>query len=103
VERGGSLPHPIITRPGAGTHHDSEFGHVGTCDCRDELGAVLGYTALFGVGADHEATDVLEEDERDASLSAELDEVCAFERRLGEENAVVGDYADLVAVYSGEA
>ncbi len=80
AERGGSLPHPIITRPCASAHNDSEFGHVGTCDCRDELGAVLGYAAFFGVGADHEAADVLEEDERDASLSAELDEVCAFER-----------------------
>ncbi len=80
VEGGGSLPHPIITRAGASTYDDSEFGHVGTCDCRDELGAVLGYAALFGVGADHEATDVLEEDERDASLSAKLNEVRAFER-----------------------
>jgi len=80
VERGGSLPHPIITRAGASTYDDSEFGHVGTRNCGDELGAVLGYAALFGVGADHEAADVLEEDGWYTSLSTELDEVCAFER-----------------------
>ena len=43
---------------------------------------------------DHEAGDVLEEDERHAPLAAELDEVRAFLRGLGEEHAVVREDPD---------
>lgn len=64
---------------------------------------MLGDAVALGLGADHEARDVLEEDERDAALGAELDEVGALLGRGGEEDAVVGDDADLVAVDGGEA
>ena len=46
---------------------------------------------------DHEAGDVLQEHERDLALRAELDEVRAFLRRFGEQDAVVGDDADGIA------
>lgn len=98
-----SSTHTIISCASASTYHDSELGDVSTGDCCDELRAVFGYAAFFGVGADHEATDVLEEDEGDAALGAELDEVCAFEGGFGEEDAVVGEDADGVAVDAGEA
>ena len=52
---------------------------------------------------DHEARDVLQEDERDAPLRRELDEVRAFLRRLGEEDAVVREDRDGVALDLGEA
>ena len=52
---------------------------MGTCYCGYELCTVLGYPALFGIGANHEAAYVLEEDEGNVALGAELDEVCAFE------------------------
>ncbi len=42
--------------------------------------------------------DVLEEDERDVALGAELDEVGALERRLAEEHAVVRHNAHGVPV-----
>ena len=44
--------------------------------------------------ADHEARDVLQEQQRDAALVAELDEVRALQRRFGEQDAVVRDDAD---------
>ena len=52
---------------------------------------------------DHEAGDVLQEHERDAALRAELDEVRALQRRLGEQDAVVGDDADRIAPDAREA
>ena len=53
--------------------------------------------------ADHEPGDVLQEDERDPAPAGELDEVGALQRRLREEDAVVGEDAHRVAVQVGEA
>lgn len=75
----GYIPHAIIARAGTSPEHDGEFGHVGAGHGRDELGAVLGDAALFRVAAYHEAADVLQEDERDVPLRAELYEMGAFE------------------------
>ncbi len=53
--------------------------------------------------ADHETGDVLQKDQRDAALRAQLDEVRALQRRLGKQDAVVGDDADRHAVQVGES
>ena len=53
----------------------------------------LAMPAGLVLAADHEPGDVLQEDERDPALAGELDEVRALERRLGEEDAVVGEDA----------
>src|SRR5207253_3343751 len=50
-----------------------------------------------------EAGDVLQEHERDAALAAELDEVRALLRRLGEENAVIREDPDRDALDPREA
>ncbi len=47
---------------------------------------------------DHEAGDVLQEQQSDTAAVAELNEVRALLRRLREQDAVVGDDADRVAV-----
>ena len=98
-----SSAHAVVPRAGTGPDDDGELGYVGAGDRGDEFGAVFGDAALFGVGADHEAADVLEEDEGDAALGAELDEVGAFEGGGGEEDAVVGEDTDGVGVDVGEA
>ena len=67
------------------------------------LAPSLGDAAVLVLAADHEAGDVLQEHQRDAALVAQLDEVRALERRLAEQDAVVGDDADLVAPDPGEA
>ena len=74
-----NLPHPIISCTCACTYNDCKFRNVGTCYCGHELCTVLGYATLFGIGANHEAAYVLEEDKGNVALAAELDEVCAFE------------------------
>src|SRR5439155_20804587 len=53
--------------------------------------------------ARHEARDVLQEDERDLALAGELDEVRAFLRGLGEEDAVVREDRDRETLDPGEA
>ena len=62
-----------------------------------ELRAVAGDAAALGLGADHEAGDVLQEQQRDVALVAQLDEMRALERRFGEQHAVVGQDADRIA------
>ena len=47
--------------------------------------------ALLGRSADHEARDVDEEDERNAALLAQLDELRRLERRRRQEDTVVGN------------
>jgi hypothetical protein len=92
-------PHPIY-RPAAADDH-RELRHLRLNRGhhlhrrRDPAGLVL--------LPDHEAGDVLQEDERHAALRAQLDEVRAFERRLGKQDAVVGDDADGVPPDSCEA
>src|SRR6202043_1142848 len=65
--------------------------------------AVLGDAARLVFAPDHEARDVLQEDERDAALRAELDEMRALERAFREQNAVIGDDADGIAPDAGES
>src|SRR4028118_2106265 len=76
---------------------------VGVGDGRDELRAVLGDAAVLVLLADHEAGDVLQEDERYAARAAQLYKVRALERALGEQDAVVGQDSDRVPVDVGEA
>src|SRR5207244_120355 len=71
---------------------------LGARDRRDELRAVACDPAGLVLLADHEARDVLQEDERQLALARELDEVRALLRRLGEEDAVVREDADRVAL-----
>src|SRR5882672_4146575 len=108
-------PHPEEARPvGAAAHavvagaeraadDQRELRHLGRRDRLHHLRAVLGDAARFVLLADHVAGDVLHEEERDAALRRELDEVRGFERRLGEEDAVVGEDRHRVAVQAGEA
>ncbi len=53
--------------------------------------------------ADHEAGDVLQEQQRDLALRAQLDEVRALERAFGKHHPVVGDHAHRLSVQVGKA
>ena len=52
---------------------------------------------------DHEAGDVLQEDQRDLALAAQLDEMRALQRAFGKQHAIVGDDADRHAVQMRKA
>ena len=53
--------------------------------------------------ADHEADDVLQEQQRNAALAAQFDEVRGLQRAFGKQDAVVADDADRHAVEMREA
>ena len=99
----GASAHPVVAGAEAAADHDRELRDFGAGDRHDELGAVFGDAAVFVLLADHEAGDVLQEEQRRAALRAELDEVRAFERALAEENAVVGEDADRMPLDARES
>ncbi len=84
------VPHAVISRAGTRTKYYRELWYFRTCNRRDQLRTVLGNAAPFGLGADHEAADVLEKEQGDTTLAAKLNKVRAFEGGFGEEDAVVG-------------
>src|SRR5262245_26447855 len=69
----------------------------------DHLRAVLGNATDLGFTSDHEAGDVLQEDEWDAALVTQLDEMRRLESGLTEKDSIVGDNADWVSVNARKA
>ena len=55
---------------------------------------MLGDPFRFVFPADHEPRDVLEEQQRDAALLREFDEMRALDRAFAEQNPVVGEDRD---------
>src|SRR5690606_20173398 len=90
--------HAVVSGAEGAADDDGEFGDAGAGDGGDHFRAVFGDAAGFVVAAHHEPGDVLQEDEGDGAPVAQFDEVGAFERGFGEQDAVVGDDADGVAV-----
>jgi hypothetical protein len=99
----GAPAHAVVAGAVAAADDHRVFRHAGGGDRRHHLGAVLGDAAGLVFAADHEARDVLQEQQRDVALARQLDEVRALERALAEQDAVVGEDADGKAVDVGEA
>ena len=95
--------HAVVARAETSADDDGELRHFRARDGRNELRAVFGDAAVFVLFADHEAGDVLQEEQRRSALRAEFDEVRAFERAFAKQNAVVGDDADRMAFDAREA
>src|SRR5437879_4024349 len=95
VERASA--HPIVSGAVAAADDDSKFRDLRARNSRDHLRAVFSDTARLILPPDHEPRDVLQEHERNAALTAQLDKVRAFLRRLRIENAIVGDDADRIS------
>ena len=90
--------HAVVAGTVAAADDHGELGHRRGGDRGHQLGAILGDAAGLVFPSDHEAGDVLQEHQRDAALAAQLDEVRALQRRFGEQDAVVGEDADRIAV-----
>ena len=99
----GAPAHAVVAGAEAAADDHGEFRHIRGGDRGHELGAVLGDAAGLVLLADHEAGDVLQEQQRDAALARELDEMRALERALAEQDAVVGEDADRDALDVREA
>src|SRR5262249_52323293 len=85
----GAAAHRVVAGAERAARYHGELRYLGVRHGHDELRAVARDPPGLVLGADHEARDVLQEDQRDAPLAAELYEVRALLRRLGEEHAVV--------------
>ena len=79
--------HPVVARAEGAADDDRELRHLRAGDCLASF-APSRHAAGLVLGADHEARDVLEEDEGHLALTGELDEVGALLGGLGEEDAV---------------
>ncbi len=95
--------HAVIAGAIGAADDQRDLRHRGAGDGGDQLGAVLGDAARLVAASDHEAGDVLQEEERDLPLAAELDEMRPLQRRFGKQDAVVGQDADAYALDGGEA
>ena len=84
-----NVPHAIVASPCAGPDNNREFGHVHTAHSRYQLGAVLRNAPFLGILPDHEARDVLQEDEWYLALPTQLHKVCALQGALAKEDAIV--------------
>src|SRR5690606_18129975 len=82
---------------------DGELGNLCAGDGGDQLGPVFGDALGLVFAADHEAGDVLQEDQRNFALAGQFDEVRSLQGGLGEQHAVVGQNGDGIAPDAGKA
>src|SRR5690606_25652103 len=85
----GASAHAVVSSAEGAADDDGELRHRGRGNRRHHLGSMAGDAFVFVLAADHEAGDVLQEDERDPTLAAQFNEVSAFLRRFGKQDAVV--------------
>mmetsp|Transcript_30667 Transcript_30667/g.88944 ORF Transcript_30667/g.88944 Transcript_30667/m.88944 type:complete len:361 (+) Transcript_30667:104-1186(+) len=94
----GSAAHAIVARAVASGDNNGDLGHICARHRVDHFRAVPRDAALLICLADHEACDVLQKQQGHTALVAQLHEVGALLRGFAEEDAVVRDDADGVAV-----
>src|SRR5260370_26867324 len=99
----GPPAHAVVAGPKAAADDHGEFRHGGGRDSGHHLRAVLGDAGRLVFAADHEAGDVLQKDERDAALRAQLDEMGALQCAFREQDAVIGENTDRVPPDPSEA
>ena len=94
----GTAAHGVVAGAEAAADYHREFRHVRTGHRCHHLGAVFGDAGLLVFLADHEAGDVLQKHQRHVALITQLDKVRTLERAFGEQDAVIGNDADRIAV-----
>ena len=99
----GAPAHAVVARAETAADQHRQLRYRRRRHRRHHLGAVLGDAAGLVLPADHEPGDVLQENQRNAPLCAEFDEMRALECRFREQDAIVGDDADRITVEPGEA
>ncbi len=74
------------------------FGTLRAGDRGHHLCAVLGNSAGLVVASDHEAHDILQEQQRNAALAAQFDEVRSLKCAFRKQDSVVAENANRYAV-----
>src|SRR5262249_41199333 len=86
--------HAVVAGAVRAAHDHGDLRYLRTSDRGHHLGAVLGDAARLVFTPHHESHDVLQKQQRDAALTAELDEVGRLQGRFRKQDAVVGKDAD---------
>src|SRR5450830_2158355 len=73
--RKSASAHAIVTGAETAADDHRQLRHSGGGDGGDHLCTVARNALIFNLAADHEAGDVLQKNERDLALTAELDEM----------------------------
>ncbi len=76
--------HAVVAGAEAAADHHRHLRHLRAADRVHHLRAVLGDALGLVFPADHVAGDILQENQRDTPLAAELDEVRGLQRALGD-------------------
>mmetsp|Transcript_22728 Transcript_22728/g.37564 ORF Transcript_22728/g.37564 Transcript_22728/m.37564 type:complete len:635 (-) Transcript_22728:3304-5208(-) len=98
----GAPRHAIVAGPKRSAHQHRDFRHRSRGHRRHHLGPVARDAFVFVFAAHHKAGDILQENQRDAALAAQLDEMCALLRGLGKQHAIIGNDAHRAALDMGE-
>src|SRR6218665_1580377 len=99
----GAATHAVITSTKTSTNDDGEFRNLGAGHCMNHLGTMFGDATFFVFFPHHEASDVLQEDQRNFALAAQFYEMRAFYGGLRKQDAVIGNDTDRIAPKAGKA
>src|SRR5262245_45448716 len=94
----GAAAHGVIARAVTPADHQRDGGHGRIRDRVDQLRAAADDSLLFVTAPDHKACDVLQEQQWDVLLVAQLNELRAFFGGFGDQHAVVAQDADQKAM-----
>ena len=99
----GPATHAVIARPEGPADQHGDLGNRRGGDRRDQLCTIFCDAARLVFLTHHKAGDVLQEDERDIALRAQLDKVRTLHGAFGKQHAIVGNDAAGQAVDMCEA
>src|SRR5215469_1881018 len=92
----GAPAHAVVSGSERAADNHRKFRYLRGRYRGNHLGAVAGNPFVFIFFTHHEAGNILEEYQRDASLAAELDEMSSLLSGLRKENSVICQYTDRV-------
>lgn len=90
--------HTVVTSAITPANDDRQLWYICARNGANHLGAILRDATLLGLGAYHVTCHINEEEQRYLALRAQLYEMCRLQRRLREQDAVIGHNANGVAV-----
>merc|ERR1719400_1522265 len=93
-----SATHSIITSTIASSHNQSQFWHLSTRNSSHEFGSVFCNSSCFRLLPHHEASDVLQEQQRDVPLAAKFYEVSSLQSTLRKKHSIVANHTHWGAV-----
>lgn len=96
--RVGTATHSVVTGSVRGTKNGGDLGDSSVRNGRHHFGAMLGNTLLLDSLSNHEARDVLQEENRDLSLGAQLNKVSSLLGTFREKHTIIGNDTNWITI-----